>query len=154
MEKIDLSGRTIEKERFIKATPERVFMALTEKEELERWFMKTAQVDLHPGGAIRFEWGPDVFNFGKILVLEPSHRLSYTWEAISPSATTVIFELTAENDGTLLHLIQIGIGEGEDWDHYYNLSNNGWNVHLKNLTVWLETGISEPHRPTGDLHQG
>jgi uncharacterized protein YndB with AHSA1/START domain len=147
MEKTPLNSRSIEKELFIQAPLERVFRALTEKEDLERWFMKTAEVDLHPGGAIRFEWGPGVFNFGKILVLEPLHRLSYSWEALSPSATTVSFELTAETDGTLLHLTQAGIGEGEDWDHYYTLSNNGWSVHLKNLTVWLETGISEPHRP-------
>lgn len=147
MEKTHLNSRSIEKELFIKAPPERIFRALTEKEELERWFMKTAVVDLHPGGAIRFEWGSSVFNFGKILVLEPPHRFSYTWEAISPGPTTVTFELTAENDGTLLHLIQSGIGEGEDWDHYYNVSNNGWNVHLKNLIAWLETGISEPHKP-------
>lgn len=147
MEKTHLNSRSIEKELSIKATPERVFRALAEKEELERWFMKTAVVDLRPGGAIRFEWGPGVFNFGTILVLEPPHRLSYTWEAISPSPTTVTFELTTENDGTLLHLIQSGIGEGEDWDHYYNVSNNGWSVHLKNLIAWLETGISVPHRP-------
>ena len=30
--------RTIEKERIIHATPERTFQALSEKEELERWF--------------------------------------------------------------------------------------------------------------------
>ncbi|HEX4204555.1 MAG TPA: SRPBCC domain-containing protein [Ktedonobacteraceae bacterium] len=147
MEKTPLRSRSIEKELFIKATPERVFQALTEKAYLERWFVKKAEVDLRPGGAISFDWGPDVFNFGKVLVLEQPHRLSYTWEALSPAVTTVSFALTAENDGTRLHLIHTGIGEGEDWDRYYTTRNSGWNVHLKNLTTWLETGISEPHRP-------
>jgi uncharacterized protein YndB with AHSA1/START domain len=147
MEKTNLSSRSIEKELFVKATPERVFQALTEKEAIESWFMKTAEVDLRPGGAIRFYWGPDVFNVGKILILEPPHRLSYTWEALSPSVTTVNFELTAENDGTHLHLIHTGIGEGKDWDDYYTSRSGGWNVHLKNLTDWFETGISEPHKP-------
>src|SRR5690242_18367562 len=126
MEKTNLSSRSIEKELFIKATPERVFQALTEKEDLERWFLKKAEIDLRPGGTITFDWGPGVFNFGKILVLEPPHRLSYTWEALEPSPTTVNFELTAQNDGTLLHLIHTGMGEGEDWDHYYNTRNSGW----------------------------
>lgn len=49
---------------------------------------------------------------GKVLVLEPLHRLSYTWEARSPSIATVTLELTRENTGTLLHLIHTGIGEG------------------------------------------
>jgi len=50
MENSYLSGRSIEKERFIKATPQRVFEALTKKEELERWFVQKAEVDLHPEG--------------------------------------------------------------------------------------------------------
>ena len=151
MEKTNLSGRSLEKELFIKATPERVFQALTEKEDLERWFVKKAEVDLRPGGAIRLEWAPDAVEIGKILVLEPPHRLSYTWEALEPSPTTITFELTAENDGTRLRLIHTGIGEGEDWDTYYTSVNSGWSVHLKNLTAWLETGIGERPGPTGTM---
>lgn len=140
MEKRHSVGRSIEKELFIKATPERVFQALTEKEELERWFLRKAEIDLRPGGAIRFEWRPGVFNVGQILVFEPPHRLSYTWEVQTPSVTTVTFELTAENDGTLLRIINTGYGEGEDWDSYYDQRNNGWSVHLTNLIAWLKTG--------------
>ncbi len=55
MKNTPLIGRTLEKELFIKASPERVFQALTEKEDLERWFVQKAEVDLRPGGAIRFE---------------------------------------------------------------------------------------------------
>jgi uncharacterized protein YndB with AHSA1/START domain len=151
MEKTHLIGRSLEKELFIKATPERVFQALTEKADLERWFVKKAEVDLRPGGAIRLEWAPDAVEIGKILVLEPPRRLSYTWEAFEPSPTTITFELTAENDGTRLHLIHTGIGEGEDWDNYYTSINSGWSVHLKNLTAWLETGIGETPGPTGTI---
>jgi uncharacterized protein YndB with AHSA1/START domain len=50
MEKTHLIGRSLEKELFINATPERVFQALTEKEDLERWFVQKAEVDLRPGG--------------------------------------------------------------------------------------------------------
>lgn len=151
MEKTPLSGRTLEKELFIKATPERVFQALTEKAELERWFVQKAEVDLRPGGAIRLEWAPDAVEIGTILVLDPPHRLSYTWEALEPGPTTITFELTAENDGTRLRLTHTGIGEGEDWDSYYTSINSGWSIHLKNLTAWLETGISETPGPTGSI---
>ncbi|GCE16978.1 SRPBCC family protein [Dictyobacter kobayashii] len=140
MDKTHLRSRSIEKELFIKATPERVFQALTEKEYLECWFLKHAEVDLRPGGMISFEWGTGTSNFGKVLVLEPFHRFSYTWEALEPSPTTITFELKPRNDGTLLHLIHSGIGEGEDWDHYYDSRNKGWSVHLKHLTDWLEAG--------------
>jgi len=140
MEPTPVIGRSIEKELFIKATPERVFRALTEKEELERWFLRKAEVDLRPGGAIRFEWKPGVFNIGKILVLEPPHRLSYTWEVQTPDVTTVTFELTAENGGTLLRIIDAGFRKGEDWDHYYDQRKNGWGIQFANLNAWLTTG--------------
>ena len=55
MQNTPLIGRTLEKEVFINASPERVFRALTEPAELERWFVQKAEVELRPGGAIRLE---------------------------------------------------------------------------------------------------
>jgi uncharacterized protein YndB with AHSA1/START domain len=147
MEQTRLIGRTLEKELFIKASPQRVFQALTTKEDLERWFLVKAEIDVRPGGAIRFEWGPAMVEVGKILVYEPPHRLSYTWEAMEPHPTTITFELTAQNDGTHLRLIHTGIGEGEDWDTYYNSVNGGWSAHLGDLAAWIETGICPPPGP-------
>lgn len=138
----------IEKAFFINAAPKRVFQALTEKEDLERWFLAKAEVDLRPAGALRFEWAPEAVEVGKILTLEPSHRLSYSWEALSPGPTTVTFELGEENNGTQLHLFHTGIGEGESWKSYHAAVNSGWDVHLQNLTSWLETGTCEAPGPT------
>lgn len=149
METTKLSGRSVEKDLFIKASPERVFKALTEKAELERWFVQTAEVDLRVGGAIRLEWAPGMFETGTIVVLEPPHRLSYTWEALEPSPTTITFELAAENDGTRFRLIHSGIGEGEDWDNYYTSVDGGWgSVHLRQLVAWIETGMCEAPGPS------
>lgn len=146
-------AENIEKELFINAAPERVFQALSEKAELERWFVQRADVDLRPGGALRFQWAPGAVEVGKFLALDPSHRLSYNWEALSPTPTTVTFALTPENGGTRLHLSHTGIGKGEDWDNYYAALNSGWDVHCKNLTAWLETGVCETPGPTGTLAQ-
>jgi uncharacterized protein YndB with AHSA1/START domain len=151
MEQTHQMGRTLEKELFIKASPQRVFQALTTKEDLERWFLVKAEVDLRLGGEIRFAWTPDAFEVGKILLLEPPYRLSYSWETFGPSPTTIAFELTAENDGTRLHLTHTGIGEGEDWDNYYNSVNGGWNAHLKDLTDWVETGTCAAPGPRGQV---
>ena len=149
MEQPHVSGRTLEKELFIKASPQRVFQALTRSEDLERWFLVKAEVDLRPGGTIRFAWEPGKFEVGKILVLEPPHRLSYTWETFGPGPTTVTFELVGENDGTRLRLTHTGIGEGEDWDRYYSSVKSGWSAHLGDLAAWLETGICTPPRTQG-----
>lgn len=144
-----MSGRSVEKDLFINATPERVFRALTEKAELERWFVQKAEIDLRVGGAVMFEWAPGMFETGTIVAVEPPHRLSYIWEALEPSPTTITFELTAENEGTRLRLVHSGIGEGEDWDNYYTSVNSGWgDVHLKQLATWIETGRCEASGPS------
>jgi uncharacterized protein YndB with AHSA1/START domain len=148
MENTQVMGRTIQKEVFIKASPERVFQALTEKAALERWFVQKAEIDLRLGGAVKLEWAPGMGETGKIIALEPPYRLSYTWETLGPTPTTSTFELTAENDGTRLRLTHTGIGTGEDWDGYYTNVSSGWNAHLSNLTTWLETGHCNPPGPT------
>jgi uncharacterized protein YndB with AHSA1/START domain len=146
-------GRTLEKEMFINASPQRVFQALTTKEDLEHWFLVKAEVDLRPGGAIRFEWGPDMVEVGKILVCEPPHRLSYSWEVTGPSSTMITFELTGENAGTRLRLTHTGIGVGEDWDAYSTYVDGGWRAHLINLTSWLETGTCPPPGPRSEARE-
>lgn len=141
----------IEKEQFINATPERVFRALTEKEELERWFVQKVEIDARPGGAVRFEFAPNAFEIGNILAFEPSRRLSYTWEALSPTPTTLTFALTAQNAGMRVHFTHMGIGEGKAWENYAAAMSHGWTIHLKHLTDWLETGTCETPGTTGSI---
>lgn len=143
--------KTIEKQRLINTTLERTFQALTQKEEMERWFVQKAEGDIRSGGEMRFEWAPDMVEMGKILEMEPFHRFSYTWEAFSPSPVTITFELSAETGGTQLHFSQTGIGEGENWRNYYTGMSHGWDIHLDHLTSWLETGICPPPGPTKSL---
>ncbi|GLV59722.1 hypothetical protein KDH_65470 [Dictyobacter sp. S3.2.2.5] len=140
MEKTNLCSRALEKDLYIKATTDRVFRALIDKEDLEHWFLKHAEVEMHPGGTIHFVWGTGTVNHGTILLLEPPRRLSYTWESLSPSPTIITFDLHPVYNGTHLHLSHTGIGEGPDWDNFYDTRNKGWDVHLSYLVAWLETG--------------
>lgn len=142
---------TIEKECLINATPQRVFQALSEKAELERWFVQKAELDLRPGGAVRLEWAPGMVEVGKVLDTEPSQLLSYTLEAFSPSPTALIFALTAENGGTRLHFSHVDIGEDENWGNYATGMSHGWDTHLAHLTSWLETGTCPLPGPTNSL---
>ena len=86
---------------------------------------------------------------GKVKEVKPSQLFSFTWEgAFSPTPTTLTFELTKEKDGTLVTLTQSGIGEGEGWEAYANISK-AWEAHLKDLTSWIETGTCPPPGPGG-----
>ena len=141
--------RTITKKQFINGTPDKVFKALTQKAELERWFVHEAEIELKPGGTIRTNWAPGMGEHGKVKDVKPSQLFSFTWEgAFSPTPTTLLFELTKENGGTLLTLTHSGIGQGEGWEAYANI-DKAWGAHLKDLTSWIETGTCPPPGPRG-----
>ena len=144
-----MDTKTVTKEQFIKATPERVFKALTEKAELERWFVHEAEVELKPGGTIRTNWTPDMGEHGKVKEVKTAQLFSFTWEGtFSPSPTTLTFELTTEKDGTLVRFTHSGFGEGKGWEAYTNISK-AWDAHLEDLTSWIETGNCPPPGPRG-----
>ncbi|HSW89012.1 MAG TPA: SRPBCC domain-containing protein [Candidatus Saccharimonadales bacterium] len=144
-----MSTRTITKEIFIKATPQRVFKALTQKEELEKWFVQIAEVDLQPGGIIRTNWTPEMGEHGEVKEVKPGEVFSFTWKGdFSPSETTLTFALKPENDGTLLTFTHSGIGEGKGWEAYATI-DTAWEAHLKDLTSWVETGTCPPPGPRG-----
>ncbi len=141
-----MGTKTVTREQFIKAAPERVFQALTR--ELDRWFVQKADIELKPGGTIRTEWAPGMGEHGKVKEVKPNQLFSFTWEALSPTPTTITFKLAKEKDGTLLTLSHSGIGEGENWAVYATI-DKAWGAHLKDLTLWVETGTCPPPGPRG-----
>ncbi len=144
--------KTITKKIFIKAAPAKVFAALTEKEQLERWFVPIAAIDLTPGGTFSIEWVPGMGEHGKVQEITAPHRFSFTWEGqFSPAPTTIAFELSDENSGTTLTLTHSGIGEGAGWEAYAGMDvpGKGWDAHLSDLTSWVETGTCPPPGPRG-----
>jgi uncharacterized protein YndB with AHSA1/START domain len=135
------SGRTLEKALFMRATPERVFRALTEPSELEKWFVSKAEVDLRPGGILRFTWREHQVAEGAFLNVDPPHRLSFRWQMDENlGETTVTIELTPEGEGTHVRLVETGWGDGDDWDRLYNAVDPGWSFFLERLVAWLEEG--------------
>jgi len=85
--------------RIIRATPERLFAAWTEPQQLVHWWgpegvsCPVAEVDLRPGGryriANRFADGTLVWIAGVFEVVEPPRRLIYTWQLESAAAASV-----------------------------------------------------------------
>ncbi|MGI8855593.1 MAG: SRPBCC family protein [Thermomicrobiales bacterium] len=138
------TGRMIEKEIFIRATPERVFRALTEKADLEAWFVKEATIDLRVGGTLRLFWDPESVE-GTFLEIDPPRRVVFTWDERPAIAgiTTSAFTLTAEEDGTRLHLIHSGFGAGEAWNRLFENINGGWDEELAHLRAWLVDGVAK-----------
>lgn len=139
----------------VAAEPQRVFRALTDAQELTRWFCEQAEVSL---AARRYDfWGrftpeaPDRDHGShSLLALEPNRRLTFSWW-LCEAETTVDIRLQAQAENTQVTLIHEGVpthgpGEANPADF--------WALSLENLQAWVERGVSGPRCDFSDVPHG
>jgi uncharacterized protein YndB with AHSA1/START domain len=136
---------TIELTKTIEAGPERVFRALTETDELVRWFPSGADSDARTGGSFeyRYEFPEEPARNhsyrGAYHEISPNERVSYPWSG-KLGETRVDVELRPSDDGTELTLRHSGWGEGSEWKESLETHREGWGFFLENLKGYLERG--------------
>lgn len=140
----------------VKASPERVYKALTDAQELMKWFPTVVETDPRPGGTYKFTWkskdqSRDHIREGKFVELVPGKKVSYTWDArpmkdLSVSTgkslpTMVEWTLEKTADGTKVTLVHSGWGVGPEWEEMFAQHDGGWNVFTRNLKSVIEDGV-------------
>ncbi|MFQ5678786.1 MAG: SRPBCC domain-containing protein [Gemmatimonadota bacterium] len=134
---IDAIERTLE----LAATPERVWRALTDPEELARWFPDRVEgTDLAAGSEGWFWWEDHGRYAFRLEAVEPPHRLVWRWarekETPVDGATTTQVEWTLEpraGGGTTLRLRESGFLRPEDRED----NVKGWAAELAELEALL-----------------
>ena len=78
---LEVDGRpAVRFERVYPHSVERVWAAITEPDELQRWFPSRVTLDPRVGGRVLFSGDPYADDHtGTVLVWEPPHRLAFTW---------------------------------------------------------------------------
>lgn len=159
--------RVIETEIEIDAPVGAVWKALTDAEELTRWFPLSASVSPGKDGTIAMAWGQEYQAKAKIEIWEPNERLRMVFplsgasreeDSSGESASSepqlsdesigrnskgipMIQEWTFETRAgkTLVRLVHSGFGAGEDWqDEIYEGTRRGWAFELRGLRHYLE----------------
>ena len=155
--------RTIETEVTIEAKPEQVWKALTDADELTRWFPLEAGVEPGAGGKILLSWGSNMEGFSRIRVWEPNRHLQTTWmeptermkesardappgstaEIVSgggwPSDKLIVdYFLESRGGKTVLRLVHSGFSADAKWDSEFDSHRRGWNFELRSLRHYLE----------------
>ena len=127
---MDRRGDALEIVREIPATPEQVFRALTEPQELMKWWgakgmLTSARTNLRPGGDYRFEFlspeGDAAWAKGQYQVVDPSRRIVKTWfnSKYPDLRNTVEWNLAPVAGGTRLTLVHSGLaGRPEAFQDY------------------------------------
>jgi uncharacterized protein YndB with AHSA1/START domain len=135
---------SIEITRTIAATPDQVFRALTDRDELARWWTTGGESDARTGGGFsyRFEFEDPSRNHtyeGDYHDVTAPERVSYPWHT-SLAETTVDVQLRPSGDGTDLTLTHTGWGSGAEAVEAVAMHEQGWSFFLDNLKSYLEGG--------------
>ena len=120
--------RSVVVERELPFSPEKIWRALTQPQLIEDWLMKN---DFKPvvghGFNLRADWGAVDC---KVLTVEPTRTLSYTWAAYGLESV-VTWTLTPTSAGT--HLRMEHSGFQPDQQQAYQGAKFGWQKFFTNL---------------------
>jgi len=142
--------KRLKKEIEVAASPAAVWKALTNGEELSRWYPLSARVTPGPEGSIFVSWGPDCEGEARITGWEPEKLLRWVQQAgeiAGPEGVTVEWKLEQRGGITVVRLAQSGFSSAGDWaDEYYASTEYGWGFMLANLRHYLERHAGTPRR--------
>jgi len=139
----EMRTRSIELEIEIDAPPEVVWKAITEAEELVRWFPMEARVDPGEGGRMWVSFGDGIGWTSRIAVWQPNKRLRTIDEAPPdappmPVEVALEYEIEGRGGSTVLRLTHSGFSADAEWDQFIDSITAGWTYFLRNLKHYLE----------------
>lgn len=120
---------------------ERVWRALTDPDEIGKWFSDRAEFDPRPGSLGWLEWDQHGRYPLRVEVVEAPHHISWSWshnpgfEFDEEKATLVEWKLTERKEGgTILELRESGFRTEVDYEE----NQRGWTAELQELVEFLE----------------
>lgn len=153
------SERVVEAQIEIDAPASAVWRALTDAEELARWFPLHARVQPGEGGSIWLSWEELYEGESRIRVWEPNRHLRTGYipgepgaaraaEGERPGALELLVDYYIEARGgrTVLRVVHSGFGREGQWDDEYEGVQRGWAYELRSLRHYLERHRGEDRR--------
>jgi len=129
-------------ERLYDATPEELWAALTDPEQIRGWLAHASRWQLDPGAEYELEFGDDGKTWGRVRVVEPPRVLELEWLCADEPESVVRFEIVPRAAGCLLVLDHSRLAPADAPGYAA-----GWHAHLDAL------GALVAGRPSGDADE-
>jgi uncharacterized protein YndB with AHSA1/START domain len=137
-------------EKTINATVERVWRALTEKDQMKKWYFDLSAFRPEVGFEFSFAGqgrkGEKYIHRCRITEVIPMKKLAYTWAYEGyPGESVVSFDLHADGASTKVRVTHTGLGSfpADNLDFDRRSFNQGWSELVgKLLPEFVETGMS------------
>jgi uncharacterized protein YndB with AHSA1/START domain len=162
--KPELETRSFEVQVEIDATPEMVWKAVSEGEEIAKWLAPEVRVEPGVGGSILCSWGPGMEGTMKIEAWEPNRHLTLVEyrdkpygcgpsdasssgeEGVPRRIATDYYIEAKEGGGTVLRLVHSGFGPSAEWDGEIESLSRGWPTFFRVMKHGIERHPGEPAR--------
>ena len=92
----------LERQVVIPASPDELWVALTDPGEVVQWFGSEVDWELRPGGRARFTEADGSIREGQVESVSPGRRLSFRWWREDGDSSRVTYTLEPEEEGTRL----------------------------------------------------
>ena len=123
---------TVRFERHLAAPIDSVWRAITDDSYLADW-LAPARIEPLLGGTVYIDFGDDQEVHGVVNVFEPPHTLEYTWTFTGEPDSTLRFDLSSVDGGTLL-VLEHRLLPSDQAPGY----GAGWHAHLDMLSARVE----------------
>jgi len=135
-----MSNPDIQKTISIKTSAENVFKAITDENELQKWWVDVPTLEQKVGGTLEFKFlkekseklqKDDVVK-GKILEIILNKKLSYTWNPVDEAelaGSVVTWSLQEDSNQTKVTVIHSGLENCKSYD----LLLEGWSYFISRL---------------------
>lgn len=130
----------------VRASPEKVYDALTIGEEMDKWFTTGAKINPVVGGQCHFaweDWGPDKMvarDEGEVLEADRPHKFAFRWHG--DWATVVRIDIEEHEEGSAVRLTETGYPDTPEGRAMCLGCAAGWGEALTLLKFHLEHGVS------------
>lgn len=133
--------RSIEVRLEIDAPIEAVWKALTDTEEITRWF--PLEAGENDDGTVWVSWGGEFKFVSRVEAQDPPNYIKTTEVTERPlpgGGTPIATEIFLETDAgkTKLRLVHSGFSADAVWDEMYDGTKRGWAFELRGLKHYLE----------------
>lgn len=135
-------------ERLLKAPAQKVWKAITNKDQMKEWYFDLAEFEPVVGFEFSFEGGKEerrYLHLCKITEVVPGKKLSYTWRYDGYEGESMVtFELFPEGESTRLKLTHKGLETfpADNPDFAKHNFEEGWNFIIgKSIKEFVETAV-------------
>jgi uncharacterized protein YndB with AHSA1/START domain len=133
-------------EKTIKASADRVWRAITDRDEMKQWYFELSEFRAETGFEFSFygkgKKGERYLHLCKVTEVVPLKKLAYTWKYEGyPGESLVTFELSPDGNGTKVKLTHDGLASfpADNPDFARTSFNGGWTQLIgKQLPEFVE----------------